>query len=257
MASRAAAPAAHASPTDGEELLKFAALGRRWWDTGGPMAPLHKLNPARLAFVRDEACARFGREPTGLRPLAGLAALDVGCGGGLLAEPLARLGAAVTGIDPVPSSVEAARWHAAEVGLEGIAYEAGTLEETVLATGRRFDLVVASEVVEHVPDVPAFLRGLGAATAPGGLVVLSTLSRTLRSFAEAIVGAEYVLGWLPRGTHDWRRFLRPAELARHLRAAGLRPVRVAGVAYDPGRDGFALSRDSSTNYLMAAVRPRA
>ncbi len=237
---------------DADELAKFADLGRSWWDARGPMAPLHKLNPVRVAYVRDRACAHAGRAPGTLRPLAGLRALDIGCGGGLLAEPLARLGAEVTGIDPVAASIEAARWHAQEGGLE-IAYEAAALAD-VVATRRRFDLVVASEVVEHVPDVAGFLREVAAVAAPGGLVVLSTLNRTGRSFAEAIVGAEYLLGWLPRGTHDWRRFLKPAELSRHLRAAGLRPCHVAGVAYDPGRDGFALTHHPTTNYLMTAVR---
>lgn len=237
---------------DQEELGKFADLGRRWWDASGPMAPLHKLNPVRVAYVRDRACAHFGRASDRPRPLAGLAVLDVGCGGGLLAEPLARLGAQVTAIDPLESSIEAARWHAEEVGL-AIDYRTATLGELV-AQGPRFDLVVASEVVEHVPDVPAFLREVAAATKPGGLVVLSTLSRTIASFLKAIVGAEYVLGWLPRGTHDWRRFLRPAELARHLREAGLRPAHLAGVAYDPAQGSFALARQPDTNYLIAAVR---
>ena len=250
MASAAAAAAA--SGLDQDELDKFAALGRDWWDASGAMAPLHKLNPARVAYIRDQACARLGLPAGAARPLAGLAVLDVGCGGGLLAEPLARLGAGVTGIDPVASSIEAARWHAAEVGL-AIDYQATTLGE-LAAGGRSFDLVVASEVVEHVPDVPAFLDELAAAVRPGGLVVLSTLSRTAASFLKAIVGAEYVLGWLPRGTHDWRRFLRPAELARALREAGLRPVDLAGMRYEAGRDGFALDRRPDTNYLIAALR---
>lgn len=237
---------------DPKELAKFAALGRSWWDPMGPMAPLHKLNPVRVAYVRDRACERFGRDPQARSPLSGLAALDVGCGGGLLAEPLARLGAAVTGIDPVPEAIEAARWHAEETGVT-VAYETMGIEAMV-AAGRRFDLVVASEVVEHVPDVTAFLDQVAAATAPGGLVILSTLSRTAASFLKAIVGAEYVLGWLPRGTHDWRRFLRPSELARQLRRSGLRPSHVAGVSYDAGRDEFTLGRDTGTNYLMAALR---
>lgn len=239
---------------DPAELGKFAELGRGWWDPTGPMAPLHKLNPVRVAYARDRACERFGRDPGAARPLDGLAVLDVGCGGGLLAEPLARLGAAVTGIDPVAASLDAARWHAEATGA-AVGYEATSLE-AVVAAGRRFDLVLASEVVEHVPDAAAFVAALAAAARPGGLVLLSTLSRTAASFVKAIVGAEHVLGWLPRGTHDWRRFLRPAELARLLREAGLRPVHLAGVAYDAGRDEFRLHRRPDTNYLIAAARDR-
>jgi 2-polyprenyl-6-hydroxyphenyl methylase / 3-demethylubiquinone-9 3-methyltransferase len=249
MASVAPAPDTTSDPV---ELAKFAELGRSWWDTTGPMAPLHKLNPVRVAYIRDRVCTRFGRDPRARAPLAGLAALDVGCGGGLLAEPLTRLGATVTGIDPLAANTETAAWHAREVDLE-IAYEA-TSVEAVAAADRRFDLVVASEVVEHVPDVPAFLAAIAAVTRPGGLVILSTLSRTTASFLKAIVGAEYVLGWLPRGTHDWRRFLTPAELGRALRVHGIRPLHVSGVAYDASRDSFALTRDPSVNYLMAAGR---
>jgi 2-polyprenyl-6-hydroxyphenyl methylase/3-demethylubiquinone-9 3-methyltransferase len=250
MASAAAADVT--AGIDADELAKFATLERSWWDPKGPMAPLHKLNPIRIACIRDQACQRFGRDPRAPRPLAGLSALDIGCGGGLLAEPLARLGATVTGVDPVPASIEAARWHAQEVGLE-IAYDAVPVEDLVLA-GRRFDLVIASEVIEHVPDVPDFLAAMAAVTRPGGLAILSTVSRTTESFLKAIVGAEYVLGWLPRGTHSWRRFVRPAELAQLLRTSGLRPVHLAGMTYDPARDEFALGRDTGTNYVIAAVR---
>jgi 2-polyprenyl-6-hydroxyphenyl methylase/3-demethylubiquinone-9 3-methyltransferase len=252
MASAAFA-SVETSSLDPGELAKFEALGRSWWDAKGPMAPLHKLNPVRIAYIRDRACARFGRDPRSLRPLDGLRVLDVGCGGGLLAEPLARLGADVTGIDPLPESIATARWHAEEVGVE-VAYEATTLEEVVDA-GRRFDLVIASEVVEHVPDLAGFLAALAAAIRPGGLAVLSTVSRTPESFLKAIVGAEYILGWLPRGTHDWRRFVRPAELARHLRAQGLRPTHVSGIGYDGATDSFRLTRDPGVNYLLAAERP--
>jgi len=174
-------------------------------------------------------------------------------GAGLVAEPLARLGAAVTGIDPAPEMIEAAARHAAETGAAGVAYEAATLDE-VAASGRRFDLVLALEVVEHVPDVPAFLAAGAEAARPGGLVILSTLSRTLASFAGAIVGAEYLLGWLPRGTHRWGAFLTPAELARHLRRVGLRPVDVAGVSYRADRDEFRLGRDTGVNYMMTATK---
>ena len=248
----ASAALEHDTTSDPAELAKFAALSRDWWDTSGPMAPLHKLNPARVAYIRDQACARFGRDPRLGRPLQGLQVLDIGCGGGLLAEPLARLGATVTGIDPVASSIETARWHAAEVGVE-ITYEPVTIE-TVAGSGRQFELVVASEVVEHVADVPEFLAALAAVTQRGGLVVLSTLSRTRASLVKAIIGAEYLLGWLPRGTHDWRRFLTPAELGRELRSVGLRPVDVRGIEYDAGADEFRLSRDPSVNYLLAATR---
>jgi 2-polyprenyl-6-hydroxyphenyl methylase/3-demethylubiquinone-9 3-methyltransferase len=248
-----AATAGAESSLDQDELAKFEALGQSWWDAKGPMAPLHKLNPVRVAYVRDRACAHFGRDAKAARPLSGLAVLDVGCGGGLLAEPLARLGADVTGIDPIAENVATARWHAAETGTE-LAYEATTLEE-VVAEGRSFDLVIASEVVEHVSEPEAFLGGLAAAVRPGGLAILSTVSRTMRSYLEAIVGTEYLLRWLPPGTHDWRRFLRPAELAQLLRAHGLRPVHISGIAYDGSTDSFRPARDPSVNYLMAAERP--
>lgn len=248
----ASVPPAPHTTSDPAELAKFAELGRSWWDATGPMAPLHKLNPVRVAYIRDRVCARFGRDPRARAPLAGLTVLDVGCGGGLLAEPLTRLGAAVTGIDPLAANTETAAWHALEVDLE-IAYEAISVE-AVAAAGRRFDLVVASEVIEHVPDVPVFLAAIAAVTRPGGLVILSTLSRTSASFLKAIVGAEYILGWLPRGTHDWRRFLTPAELGRALRVQGIRPLDVSGIGYDGSRDSFTLTRDPSVNYLMAAGR---
>ena len=244
------------SAADPDEIGKFSRLAATWWDAAGPMAPLHRLNPVRIAYIRDQACARLlggPRDAAAHRPLPGLTILDVGCGAGLAAEPLARLGAAVTGIDPSPEAVEAAARHAAETGVAGIAYEVATLDE-VAASGRRFDLVLALEVVEHVPDVPAFLAAGAEAARPGGLVILSTLSRTLASFAGAIVGAEYLLGWLPRGTHRWQAFVTPAELARHLRRVGLRPVDVAGVSYRADRDEFRLSRATGVNYMMTAVR---
>jgi 2-polyprenyl-6-hydroxyphenyl methylase / 3-demethylubiquinone-9 3-methyltransferase len=237
---------------DPAELAKFEPLGRAWWDAVGPMAPLHKLNPVRVAYIRDRACQHLGRDPRRARPFEGLSALDIGCGGGLLAEPLARLGARVTGVDPVAENIETARWHADEVGLD-IAYEAISVE-AVAASARQFDLVIASEVVEHVVEVPEFLATVARVTRPGGLLVMSTLSRTRASFLKAIVGAEYVLGWLPRGTHDWRRFLTPAELGRGMRAQGLRPIHVSGIDYDGAHDRFVLTRDTRVNYLLAAVR---
>jgi len=236
-----------------DEVARFDALAARWWDPEGPMRPLHRLNPVRLAYLRDEACRHFGRDPRAPFPLDGLAALDVGCGAGLLSEPLARLSAQVTGIDPAAANIEAARAHSAENGL-AIDYRTDTVE-AVAAGPARFDLVVAMEVIEHVAEPAAFLRSSAACLKPGGLLVLSTLNRTLRSFALAIVGAEYVLRWLPRGTHDWERFITPAELGRMTLEAGLTNFRTRGMVLDPLRGGWRLADDTAVNYLAAAVRP--
>jgi 2-polyprenyl-6-hydroxyphenyl methylase/3-demethylubiquinone-9 3-methyltransferase len=241
-----------ASGADPAELERFAALAERWWDESGPLAPLHKLNPVRVAYVRDRICARFGRDPISEQPLAGLSVVDVGCGGGLLCEPLARLGAFVTGIDLAPASIEAAARHARAAGL-AIDYRVASAEQLV-AEARRFDLVCAMEVVEHVADQDAFLQACAALVVPGGGLVLATLNRTFRAFALGIVAAEYVLGWLPRGTHSWSRFVRPSEAARALRRAGLRIEDLIGVTYDPLRDRFRLSRDPAVNYMLFATR---
>jgi 2-polyprenyl-6-hydroxyphenyl methylase/3-demethylubiquinone-9 3-methyltransferase len=241
-----------AQAADPAELQRFAALAARWWDETGPLAPLHKLNPVRIAYVRDRICAHLGRDPLADRPLEGVSALDVGCGGGLLCEPLARLGATVTGIDPTPASIEAAARHARAAGL-AIDYRVGAAEDLV-AERRRFDLACAMEVVEHVADQSAFLQACATLVAPGGGLVLATLNRTFRAFALGIVAAEYVLGWLPRGTHRWQRFVRPSEAARTLRRAGLRIDDLTGVVYDPLRDRFRLSRDPAVNYMLFATR---
>ena len=234
------------------ELERFADLAEHWWDEAGPLAPLHKLNPVRLGYIRDRICQHLGRDPLRERPLAGLAAIDVGCGGGLLCEPLARLGATVTGIDPAQASIEVAVRHARAAGL-AIDYRAASAEQ-LLAEDRRFDLVCAMEVVEHVADQERFLRTCAALVRPGGGLVLATLNRTFRAFALGIVAAEYVLGWLPRGTHTWSRFMRPSEAARALRRAGLRIDDLTGVVYDPLRDRFRLSRDPAVNYMLFATR---
>lgn len=238
---------------DPSEVAKFDRLAAQWWDPAGPMRPLHRINPVRLAYVRDEACRHLGRDPLAPFPLEDLAVLDVGCGAGLLSEPLARMGGDVTGLDPAPATIAAARRHAEAGGLS-IDYRSDTVE-AVAAAGERFDLVLALEVVEHVPDVQAFVRACAEAVRPGGLLILATINRTLRSFALAIVGAEYVLRWLPRGTHDWERFVTPAELRAAVERAGLVGLRPRGMVFNPLADVWSLSADTAVNYLAAAAKP--
>lgn len=248
----AAATRQDGSTIDPAEVSRFEAISKDWWDPKGPMAVLHKFNPVRLSFVRDLACARFGRDPKMIRALEGLSLVDIGCGGGVLSEPLARLGATVTGLDPATGNVAVARAHAQAAELE-IDYRDETIEALV-ASGARFDIVLAMEVVEHVADVQAFVTACCEAVKPGGLLVMATLNRTLRSYALAIVGAEYVLRWLPRGTHDWEKFVTPDELADAIEAGGLRVGESRGVAYNPLTDRWSESRDESVNYMLAAYR---
>jgi 2-polyprenyl-6-hydroxyphenyl methylase/3-demethylubiquinone-9 3-methyltransferase len=240
------------------EIERFDALAASWWDEQGPMAPLHKLNPVRLGYIRDRITAHLGGDARSKTPLSGLTALDIGCGGGLLAEPLARMGAEVTGIDLAENHIESARRHAAGAGLS-IDYRVASVEQ-LAKEGRRFDLVCAMEVVEHVPDQDGFLqasaalvRPAGPGDAPSGGLVMATLNRTASSFALGIVAAEYLLRWLPAGTHRWSRFLRPSEAARALSQGGLETVDVTGVAYDPLRDRFQLCKDPAVNYMIFAA----
>ncbi|WP_088348454.1 MULTISPECIES: bifunctional 2-polyprenyl-6-hydroxyphenol methylase/3-demethylubiquinol 3-O-methyltransferase UbiG [Rhodomicrobium] len=238
---------------DNDEVERFAAMAGDWWNPTGKFRPLHQLGPARLAFIRDEVVAHLRREPRPAKILADLRVLDVGCGGGLVAEPLARLGAAVTGIDPAAENIAVARAHAEAQGL-AIDYRAATTQD-LAAGGERFDCVVAMEVVEHVPDVPEFLRSCAALMRPGGLLLVSTLNRTAKSYALGIVAAEYLLGWLPRGTHQWQRFVTPEELRGMFRDAGLEPIRERGMSYDPLRARWDLTDDCDVNYLSSAGRP--
>ena len=238
---------------DNAEVERFGAMAEEWWDPRGKFRPLHQINPARLSFLRETLLAHTGRDARAVRPLTGLRLLDIGCGGGLIAEPLARLGASVTGLDPSPENIETARLHAEAQALP-IDYVIGSSDE-LAAQERRFECVIALEVIEHVPDVAAFLQSCADLTEPGGLVVLSTLNRTAKSFALGIVAAEYLLGWLPRGTHQWQRFVAPEELRQGLIGAGLRPLPERGMSYDPIEGAWHLGTDSSVNYLMAATKP--
>ena len=236
-----------------EEVARFEALGDAWWDPDGPMAPLHRLNPVRIGWSRDLIVRHFKREAPVGAPLAGVDLLDVGCGAGLFAEPLARLGANVVGVDPAPAAIEAARSHAEETGAR-LAYRAATVEE-LAEEPRLFDVVSAMEVIEHAADPKRFVATAASLVKPGGLFLASTLNRTLRSFALAIVGAEYVLRWLEPGTHRWEQFVTPLELTGFARAAGLRRVNLRGVVYDPFRRDWRLSSDTGVNYLFAATKP--
>lgn len=238
---------------DPAELERFERLAADWWDPKGKFRPLHQIGPARLGFIRDQACRHFDRDIRALKPLDGLTVLDIGCGGGLVSEPLARMGAKLTGIEPKEANLRAAILHAEPQGL-AIDYRAVTVED-LAANGERFDVVACLEVVEHVPDVGAFVRSCASLVKPGGLIVFSTINRTLKSFALAIVGAEYILRWLPRGTHQWDRFVTPQELKSHMQAAGLVPGRVEGMVYNPLADRWSLAGDTDVNYLAAASKP--
>jgi 2-polyprenyl-6-hydroxyphenyl methylase/3-demethylubiquinone-9 3-methyltransferase len=241
------------STVDDREVARFSALAAEWWDPRGRMGMLHKLNPTRLAFIRDAACRHFDRDAKRPGCLDGLRVLDIGCGAGILCEPLRRLGASVMGADPSAANIAAARLHAAEGGL-AIDYRE-TTAEALADAGERFDLVLAMEVVEHVADLAAFVRCCAGMVAPGGLMVTATLNRTLKSFALAIVGAEYILRWLPRGTHQWDKFVTPNELEAALERGGLRAVDGRGVIYNILLDAWQLSDDMDVNYMLLAERP--
>ncbi len=237
---------------DGREIADFAAMADDWWDPEGPFAPLHRLNPVRLQYIRDKVVARFGLDDTAIRVFDGLRMVDVGCGGGLLSEPMARLGADLTAIDAGEETVAAAAGHASRMGL-AIDYR-HTTAEALAHAGEQFDVVVSMEVLEHVADPGLFVRSCAALVKPGGLMLLATINRTLKSYAFAIVGAEYVLRWLPQGTHHWDKFIRPAELARFLRSAGMSLEDLAGVVYSPMDNSWRKSRDVDVNYMACAVR---
>lgn len=235
---------------DPAEVAKFSALAAEWWDPAGKFAPLHKFNPVRLGFIRDIAGGHFGRQ--GLKPFQGLSLLDIGCGGGLLSEPMARLGFAVLGADASQKNVMTAAAHAASSGV-GIDYRVATAE-SLAAEGRAFDVVLNMEVIEHVADLPGYLGACAALVKPGGLMFVATLNKTLKSLALAKIGAEYVLRWLPPGTHDWSRFVEPERLRAMLEDAGLKVLKTQGVVFDPLAWDWRLSADTDVNYMVVAER---
>ena len=245
---------AHATSIDSAEVERFSRYGATWWDPRGPMATLHKFNPVRLGYIRDQAAEHFDRDAKKLDCLKGLRILDIGCGGGILSEPLARLGAQMVGVDPSEENVAVASAHAVESGV-AVDYRASTAED-LAAAGERFDVVLAMEVVEHVVDVEAFVATCAAMVKPGGLMVAATLNRTLKSFALAIVGAEYVLRWLPRGTHQWDKFVTPTELESAFEEADLQVIGERGVVYNPFADRWQLSSDMDVNYMLVAARDK-
>lgn len=233
-----------------QEINHFAKDSAQWWDEGGPFQPLHALNPVRLSYIKDQICTHFERKMDDLGAYRGLSILDIGCGGGLVCEPLSRLGGTVTGVDADAGAIKAAQDHAAMMGLS-IDYRVAASEDLVHEKPR-FDIVLALEVMEHVDQVDLFVRHCAALCKPGGLMIFSTLNRTARSFLLGKVAAEYILGWVPRGTHDWKKFIRPSELARLVRDHGATPINTTGMVFNPLSRGFALSPDVSVNYFLTA-----
>lgn len=244
---------AEGSSVDPAELAKFEAMAAEWWDPNGKFKPLHMLNPTRLDYIISRIGAEFGRDARSLRPFEGLRILDIGCGGGLLTEPMARLGAEVVGADAVERNISVASLHAEQQGLE-IDYRA-TTAEALAAAGERFDAVLALEIVEHVADPADFIATCAALTRPEGVMIVSTLNRTPKSFGAAIIGAEWIMRWLPKGTHEWHRFITPEELAAMMAGAGMPAVDRRGMVFNPIRWDWSLSdRDLSVNYIMTGKR---
>ncbi len=238
---------------DPAEINKFSAIAAEWWDPFGKFRPLHRFNPVRLTYIRDAVCAHFGRDSTENEPLSGLRLLDIGCGGGLVAEPMARLGAAVTAIDASEANIKTALAHAAPLELE-IDYRCAAAEDLLEAGEGPFDVVLNLEVVEHVADVDLFLQTSAGLVAPGGMLVMATINRTLKALALAKIGAEYVLRWLPVGTHDPRKFIKPDEAEAALSRGSMTVTEKAGVSYNPLMDQWRISSDTDVNYMLTAVK---
>jgi 2-polyprenyl-6-hydroxyphenyl methylase/3-demethylubiquinone-9 3-methyltransferase len=242
------------STIDAAEVAKFEAMAAEWWDANGKFKPLHQMNPCRLSYITGQIAAQFDRDLSAPLPFSGLRILDIGCGGGLLSEPMARLGADVVGADAAPRNIPVAQIHAQQSGLT-IDYRHTTAEDMASA-GEQFDVVLNMEVIEHVSDPAAYLAACHALLKPRGLMICSTINRNPKSYAMAIIGAEWVMRWLPKGTHDWAKFITPDELYALISGAGLRPVDRKGMVFNPILWRWSLSvRDLSVNYVTASVKP--
>ena len=243
---------AYAPSLDPSEVEKFSKMAAEWWNPKGKFGVLHVFNPVRLAFIKEQVCARLSRDPLVRAPFEGLRFLDIGCGGGLLTEPMARLGATIIGVDPSEKNIKTASVHAGEMGL-AIDYRAGTAED-LAAAGEKFDVILNMEVIEHVTDPRAFTATCASMLKPGGLMFVATLNRTLKSFGLAIIGAEYVLGWIPKGTHQWEKFITPEELRGWLGENGVAVKEELGVTYSPLSREWRRSRDMDVNYMLVGVK---
>jgi 2-polyprenyl-6-hydroxyphenyl methylase/3-demethylubiquinone-9 3-methyltransferase len=239
---------------DPREMESFSRMAHDWWNPDGMFRPLHVMNGARLSLIKETVCDHFLRDPDQDRPLEGLRVLDIGCGGGLLCEPMVRLGATVTGVDALEKNVKTAKTHAKQGGIE-VDYRHGTIEQMVEAGETPYDVVLNMEVIEHVANPRDFIADCAAMVRPGGIMMCSTINRTLKAFAFAIVGAEYVLRWLPRGTHQYDKLVRPSELTAYLKLAGLNVERVTGMSLNPMTERWRLNDDTSINYVTSAVKP--
>ena len=237
-----------------DEISRFSAMADEWWNPEGVMKPLHKFNPVRLQLLRNNIAAHYGRDLDDINLLNGLDIIDIGCGAGLLSEPMARLGANMTALDAAENNINVARVHAKQAGLT-IDYRLGT-PETMVDDGRQFDVVLNMEVIEHVDDPAFFMQACAALLKPGGIMFIATLNRTLKSLALAKIGAEYILRWVPAGTHDWRKFVKPSELSRYIRDCGLQLTDITGISYNPVQDKWQPApHDLDINYLAIATKP--
>jgi 2-polyprenyl-6-hydroxyphenyl methylase/3-demethylubiquinone-9 3-methyltransferase len=239
---------------DPREMESFSRMAHDWWNPDGMFRPLHVMNGARIGMIKNAVCDHFGRDPDVERPLEGLRLLDIGCGGGLLCEPMTRLGASVTGVDALEKNVKTAKTHAEQMGVD-VDYRHGTIEQMVEAGEPQFDVVLNMEVIEHVAIPRDFIADCAAMVRPGGIMTCSTINRTFKAFAFAILGAEYVLRWLPRGTHQYEKFIKPLELQRYLAAAGLDVEQVIGMSLNPITERWSIGSDLSINYVTVATKP--